>query len=649
MGRIAEIHYTVDLETAQFLQREDVRGHLLQTVSQMGLNAIYSVSDSTVSAASTTQSSAEQAASFLKTQVCPFSVPLEPEQEALLCCREWTQFLQDLGLTAAKVSESAGNLDVLTLNGMEQEKKAAILHFLSTPIQRESVLSMEPGTLKYIQIHCHQLLAEMDQVNSLLMELLFNHLACQMAEEVLEGVLSSICTRIITVNVPGVARFLDEKECRSILKEMETKFQVYIIQFTLLPCLLQDIFECAWKMLSQKNLQRGGDQKQDDWVLTPDELFDTDNVDLYTAEEPGELTDQDSEATDLRASQPVADQAESEEALEISSLGEEAQLSLAIQYSMESSHWSLGDEEEQLKKALELSKKLIQEERAASTSDNKQQKESVDLSFENTLKAANTVQLHVFAGYNCDLIRSDIAFNKKVTQRQAEEKVEHRSIKNMSDYHRKCLEMIKRKHAVDEYSLLLHLPDATKIDEDSEEFQEVIKNFYSTIQEYHSKIRIIQVEKLMNRLLYNQYKLKKASVLQHSAQQVVERTLYHGTSEASVKEICVHGFNRSFCGKNATVYGQGVYFAVNSALSVQDQYSPPNADGYKFIFVSKVLTGDFTKGCHSMKTAPLKETGDIPLRYDSVTDDITKPSMFVIFNDTQAFPEYLITCQRISR
>ncbi|MEQ2200944.1 hypothetical protein XENOCAPTIV_005214, partial [Xenoophorus captivus] len=98
-----------------------------------------------------------------------------------------------------------------------------------------------------------------------------------------------------------------------------------------------------------------------------------------------------------------------------------------------------------------------------------------------------------------------------------------------------------------------------------------------------------------------------------------------------------------------TVYGQGVYFAVNSALSVQDQYSPPNADGYKFIFASKVLTGDFTKGCHSMKTAPLKETGDIPLRYDSVTDDITKPTMFVIFNDTQAFPEYLITCQRIHR
>lgn len=49
-----------------------------------------------------------------------------------------------------------------------------------------------------------------------------------MAEEVLQGVLSSICTRTITVNAPGVTRFLHDKDCKSILKEMETKFQVYI-------------------------------------------------------------------------------------------------------------------------------------------------------------------------------------------------------------------------------------------------------------------------------------------------------------------------------------------------------------------------------------------------------------------------------------
>uniref|UniRef100_A0A3B5Q212 Poly [ADP-ribose] polymerase n=1 Tax=Xiphophorus maculatus TaxID=8083 RepID=A0A3B5Q212_XIPMA len=564
-------------------------------------------------------------------------VPLESEQEALLCCKEWSDFLQTLGFTSTKSPQRPSSIDVLTLKGMENDKQAAIVLFLTTPIEREALLIMEPGMLKYVQIHCHQLLADMDQVSIFPLEGEENcglkvSVACQMAEEVLQGVVSSICTRIITVNVPGVTRFLDEKECRSILNEMETKFQVFI-----------SLKYVPWEPLPhQVTIVSIVDKRQEDGMPAPDQFDDMENLDLYTAEEPSVLTDQDSDVTDIQSPQPLSDQnvpsAFLPKGVLGSSLEEEAQLSLAIQYSMEANQWSQQDEEEQLKKALELSKKVIQEEHSNSTSGNSQQvarQQSAGLSFENALKAANTLQLHVFAGYSCDLIRVDIAFNKKVNQRQVEEKVEHRTVKNMTNYH--------------EYSLLSHLPDATKIDEESEEFQEVVKNFYSTIQEYHSKIRIIQVEKLMNRLLYNQYKLKKASVLQHSTQPVVERVLYHGTSEGSVKEICVHGFNRSFCGKNATVYGQGVYFAVNSALSVQDQYSPPNPDGYKFIFASKVLTGDFTKGCHSMKTAPLKETGNIPLRYDSVTDDITKPTMFVIFNDTQAFPEYLITCQRIYR
>lgn len=37
------------------------------------------------------------------------------------------------------------------------------------------------------------------------------------------------------------------------------------------------------------------------------------------------------------------------------------------------------------------------------------------------------------------------------------------------------------------------LPETSKVDEESDEFQNVVKNFYATIQEYHSKIRIIKV------------------------------------------------------------------------------------------------------------------------------------------------------------
>ncbi|XP_047461663.1 protein mono-ADP-ribosyltransferase PARP10 [Mugil cephalus] len=824
LGNMTETNFTLEPEMAQFLARSDVKERLLESLNQTGSSTVYTVLGSQVMVTSLSQDSAYQACSFLKSQVCRFSIPMDTENEGLLYCREWSEFLEALSFSSVKVAEHGGNIDVLTLKGMEEEKQTAILNFLTTPIERETVISMEPGMLKYIQNHCHQLLADMDQVSIFPLEgedccglKIHGHaVACQMAEEVLQGIVSSICTRTITVNTPGVTRFLGEQDCINVLNEMERKFQVYIniVHVPWKPLPHQDIFKTAWQMMSHKNFQKFAQELKSDSVqavhngvsdqglleeakkivsavderpltgVSPvDQLVDMDNLDLYTAEEPSSPTDQGADLTVVDGSQSSDEQnantglpLNNDGAMGLSSdLEEEAQLSLAIQYSMESSHWSLEDEEQQLQKALELSKEMIQHEGCSSSGNNKSPlvDQKGKTSLQDAITAANTLQLIVFAGYNSDLIRVDIAFNKKVSQRQVEEKVEHRGIRHLSEYHKMCLEMIKRKHAVEievqgtiitvsgfkefvtggvwdlkllletlsnsvsdqeilktvqwvrhdpassattsysaeatvfieniwrmkmnkvdilldnqphvinfekmeeyniaagksakvsrklldlgdvnedvpeeEYSLLSNLPEASKVDEESDEFQSVVKSFYETIQEYHSKIRIIQVEKLMNRLLYNQYKLKKASVLQRSTFPQVERTLYHGTSETSVKEICIHGFNRSFCGKNATVYGQGVYFAVNSHLSVQDQYSPPNADGYKFIFVSKVLTGDYTKGCHSMKAAPLKETGDIPLRYDSVTDNITKPTMFVIFNDTQAFPEYLITCQRIHR
>lgn len=196
-------------------------------------------------------------------------------------------------------------------------------------------------------------------------------------------------------------------------------------------------------------------------MFNAEQLEDMDNMDLYTAEEPTNLSDQDSDVILVDVFQPSAEGnaasgslLPNDGALGLSSsLEEEAQLSLAIQYSMESSHWSLENEEEQLQKALELSKNMIQHEASSSSADESPQahrpKRGIDVSLQDDIKAANTIQLFVFAGYNCDLIRVDIAFGKKVSQRQVEEKLEHRCVNNMSEYHKNCLEMIKRKHAVE--------------------------------------------------------------------------------------------------------------------------------------------------------------------------------------------------------
>ncbi|XP_068034221.1 protein mono-ADP-ribosyltransferase PARP10 [Anomalospiza imberbis] len=182
--------------------------------------------------------------------------------------------------------------------------------------------------------------------------------------------------------------------------------------------------------------------------------------------------------------------------------------------------------------------------------------------------------------------------------------------------------------------------------EDSEEFADTVRHFCGTLEELCSQISVVQVQKLIHPVLYKQYQLKKGSVKRAcAAGTAVERVLFHGTTKASSCEICLHGFNRSFCGKNATLYGRGVYFAARAAISARDRYSPPSANGTKFIFMAKVLTGEFTAGRPGLQAPPLREGCGVPQRYHSVVDDPRQPDIFVIFNDTQAYPQYLITCR----
>ncbi|XP_064263193.1 protein mono-ADP-ribosyltransferase PARP10 [Passer domesticus] len=182
--------------------------------------------------------------------------------------------------------------------------------------------------------------------------------------------------------------------------------------------------------------------------------------------------------------------------------------------------------------------------------------------------------------------------------------------------------------------------------EDSEEFADTVRHFCGTLEELQSQISVVQVQKLIHPVLYKQYQLKKGSVKRAcAAGTAVERVLFHGTTKASSCEICLHGFNRSFCGKNATLYGRGVYFAARAVISARDRYSPPSANGTKFIFVAKVLTGEFTAGRRGLRAPPLREGSGAPQRYHSVVDDPRQPDIFVVFNDTQAYPQYLITCR----
>ncbi|XP_060083927.1 protein mono-ADP-ribosyltransferase PARP14-like [Ylistrum balloti] len=171
-------------------------------------------------------------------------------------------------------------------------------------------------------------------------------------------------------------------------------------------------------------------------------------------------------------------------------------------------------------------------------------------------------------------------------------------------------------------------------------FTKVQKQFLASV----GSKTVIKIERIQNRTLYQQYIAKKRLVDTENAHiSENEKMLWHGTAAETVDSINSHGFNRSYCGKNATAFGDGVYFAVNANYSASTTYARPDLNNHQRMYLCKVITGEFTQGKRGMRVPPLKKAPHI--LYDSVVDTPANPGMYIIFNDTQAYPEYLITFQ----
>lgn len=96
----------------------------------------------------------------------------------------------------------------------------------------------------------------------------------------------------------------------------------------------------------------------------------------------------------------------------------------------------------------------------------------------------------------------------------------------------------------------------------------------------------------------------------------------------------------------AANFGNGTYFAVNANYSASDTYSKPDADGKKYMYLARVLVGEYSQGTKGSITPAVKNASNSIDLFDSSTDNVSQPSMFIIFNDIQAYPEYLITFTR---
>ncbi|XP_067299868.1 poly(ADP-ribose) polymerase family member 14-related sequence 1 isoform X2 [Pseudorasbora parva] len=153
--------------------------------------------------------------------------------------------------------------------------------------------------------------------------------------------------------------------------------------------------------------------------------------------------------------------------------------------------------------------------------------------------------------------------------------------------------------------------------------------------------KVLKIERIQNPGMWKNYQNNKSVMETKNGHQNNEKRLFHGTSEQTISHINRSGFNRSYAGKNAAAYGNGTYFALNASYSCSNTYSVPNAQGQKHMYLCRVLTGDYTKGVSGMIVPPAKNANCDP--YDTVVDNPTAPTIFVVFRDDNAYPEYLIT------
>ena len=173
---------------------------------------------------------------------------------------------------------------------------------------------------------------------------------------------------------------------------------------------------------------------------------------------------------------------------------------------------------------------------------------------------------------------------------------------------------------------------------------------------FNNKVKIVNVERIQNLAMWQSYVVKRQTICYRETgadatpqahSKAIERFerfwLWHGTNVEVMDKIMQQGFNRSFCGKNATVYGKGVYFARDASYSAYPTYSVPDTNGHQFIMACRVTVGEYCPGVQNALTPDIRDHQTMSL-YDSTVgllsgDNMSNPSIYVTYHDAQAYPE----------
>ncbi|NXV75183.1 PAR12 polymerase, partial [Atlantisia rogersi] len=183
------------------------------------------------------------------------------------------------------------------------------------------------------------------------------------------------------------------------------------------------------------------------------------------------------------------------------------------------------------------------------------------------------------------------------------------------------------------------LPDlgykAVEISNTTSEYNMIKLMFLQTMKRYS----VLKILRIQNPSLWKVFQWQKEQMKrQNGGKEVKEKLLFHGTKTSFRESICVHNFDWRICGTNGIKYGYGIYFAQDASYS--HAYCEPEVKTYS-MFVARVLVGEHTMGRGSYVRPPGKSSTGLQF-YDSCVDNELNPSIFVVFEKHQIYPEYII-------
>ncbi|ELU13601.1 hypothetical protein CAPTEDRAFT_185544 [Capitella teleta] len=150
----------------------------------------------------------------------------------------------------------------------------------------------------------------------------------------------------------------------------------------------------------------------------------------------------------------------------------------------------------------------------------------------------------------------------------------------------------------------------------------------------HPHYQVRKVCRIQNEELWEAFSLKK-KWMQKDLTDVNEKLLFHGTRKENVDAIAQQGFDWRISGSSVgTKFGKGSYFARDASYS-------NNYTDSRQLFLVRVLVGDSVQGYPNYVKPPTKSSPG-GKAYNSCVNDSSNPSIYVIFERAQTYPEYLI-------